>query len=122
MKDNLQKALERMQSNDMINLAQYYFYNRYRRVTNQEVSEELGFSLDQVRSRRSSLRLNFGFEFDLNKKGSKLVNITLKRDEAYNRKQKEHNDRRAIHRKANVQGVRLANERSFADAFACMGV
>ena len=122
MKDNLQKALERMQSNDMINLAQYYFDNRHRRVTNQEVSEELVFSLVQVRSRRSSLRLNFGFDFDLNKKGSKLVDITLERDEAYSRQQKEHNERRAIHRKAHVQGVRLANERSFANAFACMGV
>jgi hypothetical protein len=111
-----------MQSNDMIALAQYYFDNRYRRVTNQEVSDELGFSLSQVRSRRSSLRLNFGFDFDINKKGSKLVDITLERDEAYNRQQKERNKRRAMHRKAHVQGVRLANERSFTNAFACMGV
>lgn len=122
MKDKLQKALERMQSNDMINLAQYYFDNRHRRVTNQEVSDELGFSLSQVRSRRSSLRLNFGFEFNLNKQGSKLVSITLKRDEAYNRQQKEHNERSVIYRKADKQGVRLANERSFTNAFACMGV
>ncbi len=122
MKENLQKALHRMQSNNMIDLAQYYFNNQNRHVSNQEAADYLGVESRKVSNMRGSLRVNHGFQFDVQKKGSMLIGVTNVPCPRYKSQCKKINMRRSTIAPVSEKRETSTTSSSFNLAFSMMGV
>lgn len=123
MKYNLQKAIERMHSNDMIKLATLFYDFRDTGITSKEVSKLTGICVNQVSSRRGNLEYVYGFKFTSVGKSFYLTDITLKRDHKYHTRQLK---LQKIRKKQRIQKAKQRNrfdeiDNQFNRAFALMG-
>lgn len=124
MKDNLEKALERMQSENTVKIANIFYDFRDTGITAREIADFTGLSVSQISSRRANLEKVYGFKFSKVGRTYYLTDITLEYDPEYIARQRRLHEKRKKWRKekASLRSRITPPESSFSRAFALMGV